>query len=103
LPTIRLLLVKIFPVLGGSSDRSGQNYRKYGNDNRLNELGRVANSHTLGPSGTFSGGSKAFPDKTSNVVKTSYMVNRAQFDADEISLIEKNSLSASILSKDVVR
>jgi hypothetical protein len=57
----------------------------------------------LGPSGTFLGGSKAFPDKTSNVVKTSYMVNRAQFDADEISLIEKNSLSASILSKDVVR
>jgi hypothetical protein len=83
--------VKIFPVLSGSSNRSGQNYRKYGNDNRLNELGRVANSHNLGLSGTFLGGSKAFPEKKGNAVKTSYIANRAQFDADEISLVEKNS------------
>jgi hypothetical protein len=98
LPTVRLLLVKIFPVLGGSSNRSGQNYRKYGSDNRLNKIGRVGNSGNVGLSGTSSHGSKVLPDKHGVVGKTLFTVHRAQSDADEISLVEKNSTNFSSAS-----
>jgi hypothetical protein len=98
-----LLLIKFFPIIGGSSNRSGQNRRKYGSDNRLNELDnpRIRNPHRLGLSDPFSRGSKAFPDENSIVVKTTYAVNRTESDADEISLVEKNISGSSMSSKDI--
>jgi hypothetical protein len=96
LPAVRLLLVKLFPVLSGSSNRSVQHYRKYGSENRLNELGKPGNTYRLGRSKMFSRGSKSFPDENSIVVNTSYTVNRTQSHADEISLVEKKSPSTII-------
>jgi hypothetical protein len=77
----------MFLVLGGSSNRSEQHYRKYGTDSRLGRFGKSSD-----PKGTSSIGSIGFPHKDGIVVKTSYTVDRSQSaDADEISLVEKNS------------
>jgi hypothetical protein len=90
-----LLLVKLFPILGGSSARSRNKYYNYGSGNELGNVGgqsQSKNSHYNGTaissprSGIFNGGDGI-------TVKTSYTVQRSHGDTDEASLVsheEKN-------------
>jgi hypothetical protein len=97
LPTMRLLLVKLFPVLGGSSVRSRQQYYNYGSGNELKEIGRSGHSgiskgirapkSVLSSSASKSPLSPTFPHDTGITVKTSYTVERIQSDTDEASLV----------------
>lgn len=81
----------MFPVLGGSSIRSDQHYRKYGTDSRLGRFGKSSDSK-----GTASLGSMGFPHKDGIMVRTSYTVDRPKnADMDEISLVERNSPSST--------
>ncbi|KAF2032867.1 GPCR, PTH11-type [Setomelanomma holmii] len=91
LPTLRLLLVKLFPILGGSSARSGQQYRNYGSGNELGHISKKsqrsrhdASRHTA--SGLHSGSTTPGKGDGMIVVETSYTVKRSNSD-DERSLI----------------
>jgi hypothetical protein len=82
-------MVKIFPVLGGSSLRSRQ-YYNYGSGNELKNIDKSANSRMV-KSGVSSvcrsPHSPSFPRDNGITVKTSYTVERSQSDTDEASLV----------------
>jgi hypothetical protein len=92
LPTLRLLLVKLFPILGGSTMRSRQQYYKYGSNNELRDIPRSGNSRahkSVGTSSTIRSPERAaFPHEDVGItVKTSYTVERSLSDTDEASLV----------------
>ncbi|KAL5115252.1 hypothetical protein ACEQ8H_006844 [Pleosporales sp. CAS-2024a] len=91
LPTMRLLLVKIFPVLGGSTARSRNQYYNYGSGTELKNMGASANSRNqrkhmskTGDSSTSpSPNSLQFPPDHGITVKTSYTMERRLNDTDD--------------------
>jgi hypothetical protein len=97
LPTMRLLLVKLFPILGGSSVRSRQQYYNYGSGNELRNISqsktsRAAKGSRISKSGLSSSASRSpispqFSQDNGITVKTSYTVERCQSDTDEASLV----------------
>lgn len=85
---MRLLLVKLFPVLGGSSVRSRQHYYNYGSGTELKQMSqnksRITNKSKNGGSPT----SAEFSHDNTITVKTSYTVKHSQSkDIDEASLV----------------
>ncbi|KAL6705438.1 hypothetical protein ACN47E_006703 [Coniothyrium glycines] len=88
LPTLRLLLVRLFPILGGSSARSRQQYYNYGSGN---ELGRVSQTRSRNVNTNISSPRSGVFDKSGDgiIVKTSYTVQRDNGggDTDEASLV----------------
>ncbi|KAL2759355.1 hypothetical protein ACRALDRAFT_1074319 [Sodiomyces alcalophilus JCM 7366] len=109
LPSVRLLLVRLFPALRGSTQRSrGQYYRQYGNTNNTNATNRDRTTGTLrrnGTAGTTSGvvtsqrrGSDATGDAASIappgiVFQKSYTVQYS--DNDEASLVRMDDLDSA--------
>jgi hypothetical protein len=89
LPTLRLLLVKLFPILGGSSARSGQQYRNYGSGNELGHISKNQRSrnNASGVHSSRSPGSTTLGKGDGIVVETSYTVKRTNSDTDEASLV----------------
>jgi hypothetical protein len=97
LPTMRLLLVKLFPILGGSSVRSRQQYYNYGSGNELRNISqsktsRAVKDSRISKSGLSSSASRSpistqFSQDNGITVKTSYTVERSQSDTDEASLV----------------
>jgi hypothetical protein len=83
-------MVKVFPILGGSSVRSRQQYYNYGSGNELKNMDKSANSRVV-KSGVSSVSrspkSPHFPQDIGITVKTSYTVERSQSDTDEASLV----------------
>lgn len=100
LPTLRLLLVRIFPVLGGSSARSRVNdkYYNYGSGNELgnvNQSNKSRNANTANiASMSRTGGSDSYKQDDGIMVKTSYTVKRGQVDTDEVSLMSHEEVKA---------
>lgn len=93
LPSIRLLLVKLFPILGGSTARSGMQYQKYGSGNELGNMSKGGRSRgTTGKSTTVSRGSGAYVKDNGITVETSYTVKRTESDTDEASLVSHEVL-----------
>ncbi|KAH7066094.1 hypothetical protein BKA63DRAFT_495960 [Paraphoma chrysanthemicola] len=92
LPTVRLLLVKLFPILGGSTARSGQQYRKYGYGSN-NELGNMSKksqrsrNNASAVHSSRSAGSTTLDKGDGITVETSYTVKRTNSDTDEASLV----------------
>lgn len=88
LPTLRLLLVKLFPVLGGSSARSRQ-YYNYGSGNELRNVSQKQKSSLN--TAISSPRSESIDTKVEDGirVKTSYHVkhSHSQGDTDEASLV----------------
>lgn len=99
LPTLRLLLVRLFPVLGGSSARSRANdkYYNYGSGNELRSVGQSHRSRNV-QSTISSVSHTARPQvcKQDDVimVKTSYTIQRTQIETDEMSLVSHESVKA---------
>ncbi|KAB2103630.1 hypothetical protein AG0111_0g8352 [Alternaria gaisen] len=90
LPTLRLLLVKLFPILGGSSVRSRQQYYNYGSGNELKNVSQKHKSYNMNTSAAISSPrTESFDDKIEDGirVKTSYMVKHSHSDTDEASLV----------------
>lgn len=89
LPTLRLLLVKVFPILGGTLARSGQQYQNYGNSNELGNLSRSERSRRNGTLQdlSLSRDSTAYGKGDGIIIKTSYSVKRSKADTDEASLV----------------
>lgn len=95
LPTIRLLLVKVFPILAGSTNRSRQKYYNYGSGNELKDVtikggSRATRSHIKSgiSSNARSPRSAVFPEHENGItVKTSYTVEHTHSDTDEASLV----------------
>ncbi|KAI4957024.1 hypothetical protein J4E86_005496 [Alternaria arbusti] len=89
LPTLRLLLVRLFPILGGSSARSRQ-YYNYGSNNELRNVSQKHKSYNLNTA-ISSPRSESFDTKVEDGirVKTSYHVkhSHSQGDTDEASLV----------------
>jgi hypothetical protein len=94
---MRLLFVKLFPVLGGSSNRSQEHYRKHGSDHELKQRGSTGKVRRLGAivDSKRWRGSMAIPNDEEIVVKSTYTVKHSQSDADDISLVEKNITGSS--------
>lgn len=88
LPTLRLLLVKLFPILGGSSARSRNNYYNYGSGNELKNVGGQSQSKRSQHNDTAisSPRSGMFDHGDGITVKTSYTVQHSA-DTDEASLV----------------
>jgi hypothetical protein len=90
LPTLRLLLVRLFPVLGGSSARSRQQYYNYGSGNELRNVSQKQKSYNVNTA-VSSPRTESFDDKIEDGirVKTSYMVKHSHSggDTDEASLV----------------
>ncbi|KAJ4412312.1 hypothetical protein N0V91_000783 [Didymella pomorum] len=88
LPTLRLLVVKIFPILGGSSARSRNKYYNYGSGNELKNVGasqsKRSQHHDIVVSSPRSG---VFDVGDGITVKTSYTVQHSKSDTDEASLV----------------
>jgi hypothetical protein len=83
-------MVKVFPILGGSSIRSRQQYYNYGSGNELKNMDKSAHSRIVksGVSSVVrSPMSPHFPIDNGITVKTSYTVERSQSDTDEASLV----------------
>jgi hypothetical protein len=94
---MRLLFVKLFPILGGSSNRSQEHYRKHESDNELKTIGSSGKVRRLGAlvESKRWRGSMA-PSKDDEIlVKSTYTVKHSQSDADDISLVEKNMAGSS--------
>jgi hypothetical protein len=90
LPTLRLLLVKLFPILGGSSVRSRQQYYNYGSGNELKNVSQKHKSYNVNTSAAISSPRpESFDDKIENGirVKTSYTIKHSHSDTDEASLV----------------
>ncbi|KAJ4993990.1 CFEM domain-containing protein [Stagonosporopsis vannaccii] len=89
LPTLRLLLVKLFPILGGSSARSRTKYYNYGSGNELKNIGGHSHSKRSHHVDTAisSPRSGIFEQGDGITVKTSYTVQHGQSDTDEASLV----------------
>lgn len=89
LPTLRLLFVKLFPILSGSLARSGQQYQNYGSGNELGNMKSGDRSRRTGtvPDSSVSRGSTAYGKGDGIIIKQSYSVNRSNSDADEASLV----------------
>lgn len=90
LPSVRLLLVKLFPILGGSSVQSRQQYYNYGSGNELGNLSHSrksfkANSTVSSPK------SKAFEVGDGVTIKRSFAVQYGNKDVDEASLVSHGS------------
>lgn len=93
LPTLRLLFVKLFPILSGSLARSGQQYYNYGSGN---ELGNIKSGERSRRNGTVqdssvSRGSTVCGKGDGIIIQQSYSVKRNQSDADEASLVSHES------------
>ncbi|KAF2633888.1 hypothetical protein BU25DRAFT_465102 [Macroventuria anomochaeta] len=89
LPTLRLLLVKLFPILGGSSARSKNKYYNYGSGNELKNIGGQSQSKRSHHNGTdiSSPRSGVFEQGDGITIKTSYTVQHSHGDTDEASLV----------------
>jgi hypothetical protein len=84
----------MFPILGGSSVRSRQQYYNYGSGNELKDISRGGNSRATRShiksglsSAARSPRSTEFPQDNGITVKTSYTVERSLSDTDEASLV----------------
>ncbi|KAF1944009.1 hypothetical protein EJ02DRAFT_442956 [Clathrospora elynae] len=96
LPTVRLLLVRIFPMLGGSSTRS-RNHDKYYNCGSGNELRNISQGQSRHINTNISHisrspGSGSSKNDDGIMVKTSYTVKRSRADTDELSLVSHDSI-----------
>ena len=90
LPVIRLLLVKLFPILSGSSARSRNKYYNYGSGNELKNVGpnsQNKRSHHKSGTAISSPRSGVFDIGDGITVKTSYTVQHSHGDTDEASLV----------------
>lgn len=100
LPAIRLVLVRLFPVLGGSSHRSrGNQYYEYGTDkNRTGNrtgLGSTANGRSGGTIGMVTVDRRGSdPESASSgiVLEKTYDV---QFSDDEAKLVQMQVLDTN--------
>ncbi|KAF1932823.1 uncharacterized protein M421DRAFT_416433 [Didymella exigua CBS 183.55] len=97
LPTLRLLLVKLFPILGGSSARSRNNYYNYGSGNELKNVGGASqNKRSLhNDTAISSPRSGVFGQGDGITVKTSYTVQHSKSDTDEASLVSHEEKRAT--------
>ncbi|EUC27931.1 hypothetical protein COCCADRAFT_110459 [Bipolaris zeicola 26-R-13] len=90
LPTLRLLLVKLFPILGGSSARSRQ-YYNYGSGNELRSVGQQKSKSYNVNTAVSSPRTASFDDKVEEGIRvqTSYNVKHSSSrdDTDEASLV----------------
>jgi hypothetical protein len=81
-------VVKIFPILGGSSARSRNKYYNYGSGNELKNVGasqsKRSQHHDIVVSSPRSG---VFDVGDGITVKTSYTVQHSKSDTDEASLV----------------
>lgn len=84
-----MLLVKLFPILGGSSARSRNKYYNYGSGNELKNVGGASQSKRSHNNDTAisSPRSGVFEQGDGITVKTSYMVQHSKSDTDEASLV----------------
>ncbi|CAI6331747.1 unnamed protein product [Periconia digitata] len=93
LPTVRLFLVKMFPILGGSSARKSNKYYHYGSGNELGNLSQrkntyKANSNVSSPhSGVFEAGDGV-------TVEHSFAIEYGRKEADETSLVSHKGKSS---------
>ncbi|KAH8726472.1 hypothetical protein GQ44DRAFT_163115 [Phaeosphaeriaceae sp. PMI808] len=90
LPTLRLLLVKLFPVLGGSSARSRANYYNYGSGTELKNVGN--RSRTTDPGVSNSSRSGVLPTNQNITIKSTYTVEHTRGDTDEASLVSHENM-----------
>ena len=83
---MRLLLVKLFPILGGSSAHSKNKYYNYGSGNELKNVSHQAqrSHHNVA---TISSSRSGVFEGDAITVKTSYTVQRSVGDTDEASLV----------------
>ena len=90
---MRLLFVRLFPVLGGSSNRSQEQYQNRKSDNELKIMGSGGKVRRLGAvvQSNRWRGSTAQSNDDEIVVKSTYTVKHSQSDGDDISLVEKNA------------
>lgn len=87
---MRLLFVKLFPVLDGSSNRNQKRYRKYGNDEGIKNLNIGRGLRTLTSRAPDSSReSKSFKNLESDAARSSDMGGRSYIEGDEISLVDK--------------
>jgi len=88
---MRLLFVKLFPVLDGSSSRKQKRYRKYRNDEGLKNLKIGRGLRTLTSRAPDS--SRESKDSTnleSDAAGSSAIGGRSYIEGDEISVVDKN-------------
>lgn len=87
LPTIRLFLVKLFPVLGGSSNRTGAGrYYMYGNDDPQSKMA-ASRARTVGLA--TSDGQQAERDAHSRGIVFQKTYDVQYSDNDEASLVHE--------------
>lgn len=95
LPTIRLVLVRLFPILGGSSHRSrGNQYYEYGTGPGNTNPGRAPGASARGTVGMVTAdrrGSDPESAASGIVFEKTYDV---QFSDDEAKLVQMNTLDA---------
>lgn len=85
LPTIRMVLVKLFPVLAGTTQRSkGNHYYQYGSGVRSKTAG-TQQGRTVGTVTTDRPNSEQGAEGSGIVFQKSYTVQYS--DSDEISLV----------------
>jgi hypothetical protein len=105
---MRLLLVKLFPILGGSSIRSRQNYYNYrdrsGTDHKLQSMGKSSKpgkgigvtsscSHAPGTSSPPLGGQSGITIESSYTVRhTTESDKLSKYDTDEASLVSHGTV-----------
>ncbi|KAF3007415.1 hypothetical protein E8E13_002762 [Curvularia kusanoi] len=89
LPTLRLLLVKLFPILGGSTAQSRAKYYNYGSGNELKNVSQQGHSRKSHHNAATisSPRSGVFEQGDGITVKTSYTIQRSLGDTDEASLV----------------
>lgn len=99
LPTIRLLLVKLFPVLSGSSARSRNKYYNYGSGNELRNISQGDKARNVNPASSstvHSPRSETFEQGDGILVKTSYTVRHGYNETDEASLVSHETRDKKI-------
>ncbi|KAH8723017.1 hypothetical protein GQ44DRAFT_741359 [Phaeosphaeriaceae sp. PMI808] len=96
LPTLRLLFVKIFPVLGGSSARSTKQYHSYKSDNELDSVSKPDRSRrsAIITSQLRSRSPTSTPREVENGinVRTSVVVKQQSREMDKTSLVSHDEI-----------
>lgn len=89
MPTLRLILVRLFPVLAGSSHRS-KGYQYDHSGSKLGNIsGRSGRSHAVGEANAEGLRMQPIGNHRGIIIQTTYDVQRG--DIDEASLISKAS------------
>ena len=93
LPTVRLFLVKMFPILGGSSARKSNKYYHYGSGNELGNLSQRKNTYKA-DSNVSNPHSGVFEIGEGVTVEHSFAIEYGRKEADEASLVSHKGKSS---------